>query len=107
MIVSDDRCQKALKYLASTDEDAARAKAHLEGLQEQRKTVKAMMFMQAEGAQQTREQQAYNSDEYKQHIEKIENAVLDFETLKQKRLTEALIIEVWRSCNSNRRTGNI
>lgn len=107
MEISDDRLQKALTYLATTDAEAARAKALVEGLSEQRKTVKAILFQAAQGSNQVREAEAYASEEYTAHINKLTAAVERFETLRNKRLTESLIVEVWRSCNANRRNGNI
>lgn len=107
MIVSDEKCQKALSYLASTDEDAARAKSYLEGLQEQRKTVKAVEFMGAEGSAAQKEQAAYSSVAYQNHLKKIEQAILEFETMRNKRLTAALLVDTWRSCNANRNRGNV
>lgn len=107
MEISDNRLQAALKYLATTDADAARAKALVEGLSEQRKTIKAVLFNKADGSNDVRNNSAYASVEYKQHIEKLTKAIEEYETLRNKRLTESLIVEVWRSCNANRRVGNI
>lgn len=107
MDISDERLQKSLHYLASTDIEAAKAKAYVEGLSEQRKTIKAIIFQTSQGTNQAREASAYASDEYINHIDKLQKAIESFETLKNKRLTESLIVEVWRSCNANRRHGNV
>lgn len=107
MHISDERLQKALTYLSKTDADAARAKAYVEGLSEQRKTIKAILFNAASGSNEVRVNAAYASDEYGQHVEKLKVAIEQYESLKNKRLTESLIVEVWRSCNANRRVGNV
>jgi hypothetical protein len=106
-IVSDELVQKALSYFALTDEKCAKAKALMSGLENQLKTVKAVGYMQSEGTVAERESQAYTSQAYKDHVQKLEDATYDFELMRNKRLTEELIIEVWRSVNANRRKGNM
>ena len=106
-MISADRLQKALEYLATTDESAAKAKAYLMGLEETTKTIKATEFLRATGTNGERDARAYASASYQEHIDKIEEATYSYEILRNKRLTEALIIEVWRSLNANRRNGNI
>ena len=107
MDIPDERLQKALDFLAGTDLKAANAKALVEGLSEQRKTIKSILYINATGDQKKREAEAYSADEYILHVEKYQNAIADFETLKNRRMTASLIVEVWRSCNANRRNGNI
>jgi len=107
MDIPDERLQKALDFLAGTDLKAANAKALVEGLSEQRKTIKSILYINATGDQKKREAEAYSADEYILHVEKYQNAIADFETLKNRRMTASLIVEVWRSCNANRRSGNI
>ena len=107
MDIPDERLQKALDYLAHTDAKAANAKALVEGLSEQRKTLKSILYLAATGDQKKREAEAYAGEEYILHVEKYQNAILEFETLRNRRITAALIVEVWRSCNANRRNGNI
>ena len=107
MDIPDERLQKALDFLAGTDLKAANAKALVEGLSEQRKTIKSILYLNATGDQKKREAEAYAAEEYILHIEKYTNAIGEFETLRNRRITAALIVEVWRSCNANRRNGNI
>lgn len=107
MNIPDERLQKALDYLAGTDLKAANAKALVEGLSEQRKTIKSILYINATGDQKKREAEAYAADEYILHVEKYQNAIAEFEALRNRRLTASLIVEVWRSCNANRRSGNI
>lgn len=98
---------QALGYLADTDENYARAKALVDGLEETKKTVKAAAFLRASGAQGERSEKAYNSPEYRNHLTLLENAILELELLRAKRTTEALYIEVWRSLQSARKQGVI
>jgi hypothetical protein len=106
-MISNDRLQKALEYLATTDEPCAKAKAYLTGLDETTKTVKATEFLKASGTNGERDATAFASANYREHIEKLEEATYSYELVRNKRLTEALIIEVWRSINANRRNGNL
>ena len=106
-MITEDRLMLALKYLAETDEPAAKARAVLESLVDQRKTVKACGFLEAEGTQEKRVSEAYTSSEYVSHINRIKEATYDYELMRNKRKTEELIVDVFRSLNANRRAGNI
>ncbi len=105
--ITQDRAEKAITYLAETDVDCARAKALLEGLTRQEKTVKAVAFLSAEGKVAERTARAESCAEFTGHSRKIEDATLDFETLRNRRNTAAMVIEMWRSLNANQRRGNV
>ena len=107
MNISDDRLQKSLIYLSETDEPAAKARALVKALEQRRKTVKAFAFLSASGTMAEKEAQAYASPEYEEVTEAIENAVADSELYFNKRSTESLVVEVWRTTQANRRSGNI
>lgn len=106
-MISEERLTKSLKYLAETDEPCAKAKALLTGLEEQLKTVFGMAFLSAAGTVDERKSRAYVSEAYKDHLKKIEDATLEFELMRNKRITESTVIECWRSMNANRRVGNV
>lgn len=106
-MISEDRLQKAMKYLAETDEPAANAKALVEGLKIQEKTIIAIVFLRVDGTNQEREMKARVDPAHVQWREKHKEAVVDFELYRNKRTTEALVVEVWRSINANRRSGNV
>ncbi len=107
MTLSEADAYNALMYLVNTDEEAAQAKALYNGLEDSKKSVAAIAFMSVGGSAAERKEKALSSQAYINHIKKIENALLDYETLRNKRSTAALQIEVWRSVNSNRNKGNI
>lgn len=106
-MISDDRLQKAMTYLAETDEPAAKAKALVEGLKIQEKTIIALAFLKSEGTNQEREMQARVDNEHILWRAKYAEAVADYELYRNKRKTEELVVEVWRSINANRRRGNV
>ena len=99
--------ERALKYMADTDEEAAKAKALVKALEHSFKTIVATEFMKATGAQGEREKIAHASPAYREHNEKYQNAVADYELLANKRKRAELTIEVWRSLNANQRRGNV
>lgn len=108
-MISEERLSKALTYLAETDEKAAKAKGYMLGLDRQTKTIEGILFVQMPNDMTVAEKNSrvQASNQLKEHNEKYVNAVVDFETVKNKRETENLVIEVWRSLNASRRKGNI
>ena len=106
-MITNDRLQQALTFRATTDEDAAEAKAEIERCANACKRARAYAYLAAEGAVKERESRA----EVSEAVQAAENARVDavfaHEKLKNKRETESQIIEVWRSLNASRRVGNI
>lgn len=102
-MISQDRLEKALTYLSTTDEPFAQARGLMEGISKQEKTVLGMVFLEKTGTNQDREYQARTSNEYEEWRVKYQGAVCDYELYRNKRITETMIVEVWRSLNSNRR----
>lgn len=106
-MISESRLQKALTYLAETDEGAASAKASMIGIEHQEKTVLGVRFLDEVGTVAEREAKARTSPEYQEWQESYKSAVYDYEILRNKRVTETLVIEVWRTIQANQRKGNI
>ncbi len=106
-MINYNDAEKALNYLVDTDEDAARAKVLYEGLYEQRKTIRAVSFLNASGSAAERTEKALASESYQEHLNLIKDAQIDFKILRNKRFTNQSIIEMWRSVNSNQKKGNI
>lgn len=106
-MISEIRLDKSLSYLATTDEKAATAKAYMIGLEHQEKTILGVQFLSETGTVAEREAKARASEAYKEWREKYEKAVLDYETVRTKRNTETLMVEVWRTLQANQRKGNI
>lgn len=108
MEITQVRMEEALDYLSSTDQDYARVRALYEGLSEQRKVVKSQAFLHSGASSAAaREQEAYNSMAYVQHLQKMEMAHVEMLTLQAKRSTECIIIDCWRSLNAARNKGQI
>ena len=108
MSISDARMEKALTYLVQTDESCAQAKALMIGLEEQKRTVISIEMLKSdEKSAALKEVQARVSDAYIQWAGDYKKSVYEYETIRNKRITESLCIEAWRSCNSNKKKGNI
>lgn len=105
--LNDDRVEKALVYLASTDEDHAGLGSEVKRLEEGVKQAKAHSFLVAEGTVAEREAKAVASLKYANAIELWTEAYRDFKILDNKRNTEIRITELWQTLSSNRRKGTI
>ena len=106
-MLSYDHAATSLDYLLGTDEEAARAKVLYEGLYEQRKTIRAIQFLNATGSAAERTEKALASVEYQEHLGLIRDAHIEFEILKNKRGSNTALMDMWRSVNSNQKKGNI
>jgi hypothetical protein len=107
-MISDNRMEKALAYLVDTDEKAAAAKALMIGLEEQKRTVISIaMIASKEKSAAMKEVDARAGADYVQWAGDYKNSVYQYEILRNKRITEALVVDAWRSCNSNKKKGNI
>jgi hypothetical protein len=104
-MITDERREKAIRYLAETDLDCA----ELEGEQLRREyildLVKDRVFLTSSGNVREREATANTSAETQRAHEEWIQALVRFKHMKAKRQTEAMICDQWRSENANRRQG--
>jgi hypothetical protein len=107
MSISSERLEKALKFLAETDEDAANLKVDVERASFKLKKVKAAIFVHSGGNIEERKSQAEISPEADNATVEYLDAYAKSEALQNKRKTEVLIVDVWRSLNSARTKGII
>jgi|ERR1700752_4368517 len=106
-MISDERCAKALHYLATTDEDAAELKTQVARMEYLVDLARKKEFLIADGNIEVRKALAESSENVKQAHENYLTALLSFEKIRSKRVTEELITQVWRSVNANRRQGGV
>lgn len=106
-MVSDERVDKAISFLAATDKTSAEMKVDVRRKEYIAKKVRARMFLSAEGNNEARKALAEVSDEVSQAEEELAKAEAEYETVKAQRLTAALLVDVWRTTSANQRTGNI
>jgi hypothetical protein len=106
MNITDESIESAIKYLTSTDESHAKARANLSALQELRKTMWAFCRPD-KGTQDDKDAAARTHVDYTEHIEKIKAAEIEFHTLHNKRKRAELMVELYRTQSANQRRGNI
>ena len=97
--------EKALAYLATTDEPCADLRADMERAEYKAKRTKAAIFQLSEGSVAERNAVAETSGDTQEAYEGYFKALRDFEAMKNKRSTEEIVIDTWRSLNANRRQG--
>jgi hypothetical protein len=97
--------ERALKYLAETDQDVAEAKGEILRLENLIKRVQYRLFLSSSGSVEARKAEAGKSEETAKLEEELVSATVKYEGLRAKRDTERTVIEVWRSLESSRRQG--
>lgn len=105
--VSVDRMEKALAFLATTDVQSAELKAEVRRKEYIAKKARARVFLKSQGNNEERKAQAEISDDVGTAEEELAQSEAEFEKLKAKRVTESLLIDVWRSLNAARRQGQV
>lgn len=107
-MISEERMEKALGFLARTDEQAAELKTQVLRKEYLIDLMRKRMFIIADGTSvEQRKAVAEISGEVQDSIGEYLSATLEWEKVKAKRATEELIVEAWRSVNANRRQGNV
>lgn len=104
-IIPDEKMEKAINYLAEHDALAAELLAEMERTELKAKAVKDALIAHGEGGVGERTAAAGCAKEYLDAMELYFTAVRDYNTVKNRRSTAALIVDVWRSENANRRQG--
>ena len=105
MTISVERMEKALVYLAETDEPCANLRAEMERAEFRAKATKDALFMRLEGTVAERTAQAGASEEFAAAMNSYFALMASWEAMRNKRGTEAIVCECWRSLNANRRQG--
>lgn len=106
-MITDAKLSDALDYLAKTDQESAELKADVERKEYVLKRTKALAFKLAEGTVADRNAIAETSGDVGTAAEDWFKAIEKCEAVRAQRQTKALIVEVWRSMNANRRVGNV
>ena len=106
-MIDEKRLSQALTFLATTDEDCANERADMERAEFKAKAIKDAMFRRLDGSVADRQAEAGASQEYAEAMEGYFAALAKYEKTRNKRSTESIVVEAWRSLNSNRRMGNV
>ena len=106
-MISEERLEKALRFLAETDEQAAEAKVSVSRREYVVDLYRRQMFLTETGNIEERKAKAETSSSVGNAMDQYLDTMLSWEKLKAKRATEELIVEVWRSLEASRRQGRI
>lgn len=104
-MIDEERLEKALRYLATTDSECAKLKANQARTEYQAKRTEALILKLGEGAMDLRKAEAKADPRSESAWEEHFKAIEAYESVRAKRETEAIIVETWRSMNANRRQG--
>lgn len=92
-----------MHYLSTTDEEAAQLRVDAERAEFKAKAMKDAIFMHREGTVAERTAYAGSAPEYLTAMSEYFDALRASDYVRNKRQTETLVVEVWRSINANRR----
>ena len=107
-MISQERMEQALVYLAETDELYARLKSDYERAKWKAKAAFEAIFLRTtheNGVKLTiaeRQAVATNAPEYQEIMDHSFALLLQCEHVRNKRATEEIVFEAWRSLNKNR-----
>ncbi len=104
-MISEERLEAAMKFLADTDEIVAELKAQLARKEYLCKLARAKVFLTSEGSVESRKATAETSTEVMQAEGFMCDAIADYEKCKGKRARAELVCEIWRSLEASRRQG--
>lgn len=108
MVVTDERLDKAMSYLATTDLECAERKAMVLRTEFRAKHTEALVYSAfTEGSVEDKKQATRLDERVVKAWDEHFNAVRDYENVKAQRERNVLVVELWRSTNANRRHGNI
>jgi hypothetical protein len=99
-MIDEKRLTQALTYLANTDDE-------MESAEFKAKATKDTVFRHLEGSVADRSAEAGSSQVYKEAMNDYFSLLRRYDAMKNKRATQIVVIDTWRSLNASRRTGNI
>ena len=105
MIVSEEKVEKAVHYIAETDYEFAEAKTQVERAKFLIERKEAHAFLAADGPVENRKKIAKLDKEVRLAQDAYYDAFLALEKLWAKRKTAALLVDLWRTEESSRRIG--
>jgi hypothetical protein len=105
-MISEERAEKALRYLVDTDEPCALAKAEMERAEYGWKATREAVFTHAEGTVAERQAIAATHHATREAQERYCAAVALYAKMQNKRETERIVLDTWRTISANRRMGS-
>lgn len=102
-MISNARLEAALTYLAESDLSFSEALVNMDRCERKAKAVREAIFLREEGTIPAREAAAGTHTEYLEALGEYHEALGAWDYIKNKRHTEELIVDVWRSIEASRR----
>lgn len=102
-MISQPRMEKALVYLAETDEEAAELQADMERHEFKARAVKDALIKHGQGGLGDRTAAAGCEQAYMDAMEAYFQSVAAFRAVANKRHTEEIVIDVYRTLEASRR----
>ena len=108
-MITQERLEKALTFLADTDEQHAKVTAGVDYIKDLAKSLKGRFILNCEDQNSVamKENAWYASDHYKKHIEEKRALVEEATKLENNRSKENLVIDVWRTLEASRRNAKV
>ena len=108
-MITEDRLEQSLKFIAETDESSAEANANVKYLDRLLKRKKALFIMHDRELKSVsaKEHAFYASDIFSKAIDELFQAEVKASTLENKRDKEGMIIDLFRTLEASRRKHNI
>ena len=104
-MITEDRAEKSLRYLAETDEPCAAAKANMERAEFKAKAIRQATFMHMSGTVAERQALSDVGEDYAEAMTFYFDAIKEYSHMANKRETERIVLDCWRSIQANRRAG--
>jgi len=102
-----DDVEKAVEYLASTDETHAKLAATQESMKDAEKHLKGQYVMGSDLPISKAEHKFYQSKDFVEMMKLKKEGFEHLKELTNKRQTAVLRIEIWRTLEASRRKGNV
>ena len=102
-IITDDAVEMAFKYLHSSSEEIAVARANRIRAEYQAKRVFARLFRHADGNIEMRKAYATDHDDYAAAMERVAKSDETWELMSDQRNRAELILEAWRTAEASER----
>jgi hypothetical protein len=99
--------EKALAFLATTDEKAAELKTQSLRMEYVVDLARKRIFLTENGSIEQRKALAETHPDVQEAIGNYLDSVEEYEKVKARRVTAELLIEVWRTTSANMRRGNL
>lgn len=101
--ITADEVYSSLTYIKNAAPQIAAAKANRIHLEQFRKTQKALLMQEVEGAEHTKAAYAYSHEDYRKVLDGLKVAVEEEEKIKFLINSAQLLVEVYRTQQANNR----